>query len=67
MIKASLIWGVVANGTLTTGRLKAGAAVANHPDNHSELDMSNTEKDRNGDPFYQVLEARPDSIASSAQ
>ncbi len=63
MIKASLIWGVVANGTLTTGRLKAGAAVANHPDNHSELDMSNTEKDRNGDPFYQVLEARPDSIA----
>ena len=52
----------IANGTMTTGRLKAGAAVANHPDNHSELDMSSTEKDDNGDPFYQVLEARPDSI-----
>ena len=62
MIKASSFWGIVANGTMTTGRLKAGAAVANHPDNHSELDMSSTEKDDNGDPFYQVLEARPDSI-----
>ena len=63
MIKASSVWGVVANGTLTTGRLKAGAMIADDPNNHSELDMSSTEKDRNKDPFYQVLEARPDSIA----
>ena len=52
----------IANGTMTTGRLKAGAAVADHPDNHAELDMSKTETDRNEDPFYQVLEARPDSV-----
>ena len=63
MIKASSVWGVVANGTLTTGRLKAGAMIADDTNNHSELDMSSTEKDRNKDPFYQVLEARPDSIA----
>ena len=52
----------VANGTMTTGRLKAGAMVADDPENHSEVDMSKTETDRNEDPFYQTLEARPDSI-----
>lgn len=63
MIKATSLFGIVANGTMTTGRLKAGASVAASTDNHAELDMSKTETDRNGDPFYQTLEARPDSIA----
>lgn len=53
----------IANGTMTTGRLKAGATDAGNTENHSEVDMSKTETDRNGDPFYQTLEARPDSIA----
>ena len=60
------IFGIVlaiANGTMTTGRLKAGATDAGDTENHSEVDMSKTETDRNGDPFYQTLEARPDSIA----
>ena len=52
----------VANGTMTTGRLKAGATDAGDTENHSEVDMSKTETDRNGDPFYQTLEARPDSV-----
>ena len=30
--------------------------------NHAELDMSKTDTDRNGDPFYQVMTGRPDSI-----
>ena len=30
--------------------------------NHASLDMSVTETDKNGDPFYTVLNARPDSI-----
>ena len=64
MIKATSLFGIVANGTMTTGRLKAGASVAASTDNHVELDMSKTEEvDRNYDPFYQTLEARPDSIA----
>ena len=53
---------ITANGTLTTGRLKAGSSDANSPENHSELDMSKKDKDRNKDPYYQVMTSRPDSI-----
>lgn len=62
-LQATSVLGQIANGTITTGRLNAGAMVAASPDNHSEVDMSKTETDRNGDPYYQTLEARPDSIA----
>lgn len=62
-LQATSVLGQIANGTVTTGRLNAGAMVAASPDNHSEVDMSKTETDRNGDPYYQTLEARPDSIA----
>ena len=62
-LQATSVWGQIANGTVTTGRLNAGSIKADDPANHSELDMSKTETDRNEDPYYQVLEARPDSIA----
>ena len=62
-LQATSVLGQIANGTVTTGRLNAGSIKADDPANHSELDMSKTETDRNGDPFYQTLEARPDSIA----
>ena len=62
-LQATSVLGQIANGTITTGRLNAGAMVAASPDNHSEVDLSKTETDRNGDPYYQALEARPDSIA----
>lgn len=62
-LQATSVWGQIANGTVTTGRLNAGSIKADDPANHSELDMSKTETDRNGNPFYQTLEARPDSIA----
>ena len=62
-LQATSVLGQIANGTVTTGRLNAGSIKADDPANHSELDMSKTDKDWNEDPYYQVLEARPDSIA----
>lgn len=57
------LFNVVANGTMTTGRLNAGSPTAADKSNHAFLDMSKTDVDANGDPFYTVLNARPDSIA----
>ena len=54
---------VIANGTMTTGRLSAGSMTATDPSNHSQLDMSSTDKDGNGDPFYTLMDGTPDSIA----
>ena len=60
-----------ANGTITTGRLKAGSMTASSYDNHSEMDIS---KDYGADPndnyakygpFYVTLKAKPDAIKSS--
>lgn len=52
----------IANGTMTTGRLNAGSTSADSPDNHSAMDMSSTETDDNGDPFYTIMHGRPDAI-----
>lgn len=51
-----------ANGTITTGRLQAGSASASNPDNCAFLDLSNKELDANSDPFYTVLNNKPDYI-----
>lgn len=53
---------IIANGTMTTGRMKAGATNASDPENHAEIDMSSTDKDANGDPFYVALNAVPQSL-----
>lgn len=53
----------VANGTITTGRLQAGSMSPASSDNCAFLDLSNTDKDANGDPFYTVMRATPDSLA----
>lgn len=55
------VFGIVANGTITTGRLKAGSMTPASPDNCAFLDLTNT--DANGDPFYTVMRAMPDSLA----
>lgn len=55
---------VPANGTITTGRLIAGAGDANDPKNNSTSDPTSTEKDGAGNPFYAPLTARPDSIVA---
>lgn len=55
---------IAANGTLTTGRLQAGSAVAADPANNAFLDLANDSTfDENGDPFHALLNARPDSVA----
>lgn len=62
-IYATSIFGIVANGTMTTGRMNAGSMVAADAANHAYLDMSQTEFDGNGDPYYIPLYACPDSLA----
>lgn len=62
-IYATSIFGIVANGTMTTGRMNAGAMVAADASNHAYLDTSLTDVDGNGDPFYVPLYTRPDSLA----
>lgn len=62
MIRSTKIFGIIANGTMTTGRLNAGSAFATNAANHSSLDMSVTDKDGNGDPFYTVMKGKPDSL-----
>lgn len=63
LLKAtSVIGSIIANGTATTGRMNAGSMIATGPENHAFLDLANTDKDGNGDPFYTKLAARPDSL-----
>ena len=52
----------IANGTMTTGRLNAGSMSATNTANHSEMNMSSTAADANGDPFYTIMHGRPDAI-----
>ncbi len=63
-IYATSIFGVIANGTMTTGRMNAGAMVASNTANNAYLDMSKTDVDGNGDPYYVPLYSRPDSIVA---
>ena len=51
-----------ANGTITTGRLQAGSMSPTDKANCSFLDFAKTDVDGNGDPFYAVLNNKPDSI-----
>ncbi len=62
-IFSTSVFGIVSNGTMTTGRLNAGSMTATDVINNSYLDMSKTDVDGNGDPFYTPLYSRPDSIA----
>ena len=61
-IYATSIFGIVANGTMTTGRMNAGSMSATDKANHAYIDMSLTDVDGNGDPFYVALGSRPDSL-----
>lgn len=63
LLRSFEIFGIVANGTVTTGRLNAGSTDAADKSNHAYLDMSKTDKDSNGDPFYQTVSGTPDSVA----
>lgn len=51
-----------ANGTITTGQLKAAGFSATDTNNNSFLDLTNEAVDGNGDPFYTLLNGQPDAI-----
>ena len=53
---------VIANGTMTNGRLAAGSMTATNSANHSETNLSSTDVDTNGDPFATPMYAKPDSV-----
>ncbi len=55
-------FGVVGNGTMTTGRLNAGSIFASNTANCSKMSISDTNTDANGDPFYTIMHGRPDAI-----
>lgn len=54
--------GKSANGTITTGRLTAGAMDPKSSNNNSFVDISKTDTDANGDPYYAVLSNKPDAM-----
>ncbi len=62
-IFSTSIFGIVANGTMTTGRMNAGSISATDPANNAYLDMGMTDVDGNGDPYYTPMYSRPDSVA----
>ena len=64
-IYSTSLFGVIANGTMTTGRLNAGSISADNTSNNAYMDMSLTGEDNvdgNGDPFYVPLNVKPDSL-----
>ena len=61
-VYSTSILGVVANGTMTTGRLNARSMTASDVSNHAYADVSNTDVDGNGDPFYTPMYSCPDSL-----
>lgn len=63
LITSSDLKFTVANGTITTGRINAGSILAADPINHSWSDISKTDLDPNGDPFYTAISTVPDSMA----
>ncbi len=57
VMTANSLFGVVANGTMTNGRLMAGNMSATSPDNHAEMDKNNGTNE-----FYMPLYAKPDKF-----
>ena len=53
----------IANGTITTGRMNTGSMFASDANsNYAWSDMSSTDKDEHGDPFYATLYSLPDAM-----
>lgn len=63
MLKSIDMYIAIANGTITTGRMNTGDVIASNTDaNYAWSDMSNTDKDAHGDPFYATLYSLPDAM-----
>ena len=64
-IEMDYFFKVIANGTMTTGRMNAASPIAaDATGNYAYVDMSKDDLDVNGDPFYTPLCSKPDSIAA---
>lgn len=57
VMTANSLMGIVANGTMTNGRLNAGSMSATSTANHAEMDIAN-----GTDDFYMPLYAKPDKF-----
>lgn len=64
MLTSVNMWIAIANGTVTTGRINTGSYSAANVANHSWLDLDSTDVDAHGDPFYQYMNGRPDSLVA---
>lgn len=62
LVAGSNYFGIIPNGTITTGRLMVGAISATSNANYSFNDISLTETDGNGDRFYAAVSNQPDSL-----
>ena len=63
MLKSFYALIAIANGTITTGRMNTGSMFASDTNsNYAWSDMSNTDKDAHGDPFYATLYSMPDAM-----
>lgn len=63
IVSSSVLGSISANGTITTGRMKAGAMSADDPNNCAFLDITNTDVDGNGDLFANNMKGTPASIS----
>lgn len=61
-IKSSVVMRITANGTMTTGQMEAGSLTATDAANCAALDFTNSSVDGNGDPFYTILNGKPDAL-----
>lgn len=62
VVTSTKVFTVIANGTMTNGRLAAGSMSATNSANHSETNLSSADVDANGDPFATPMYAKPDSV-----
>lgn len=62
LVPRNVLFGIIANGTITTGRMNAGSPVATDPLNHAWMDITNTETS-NGSPFYAKLSKKPIALS----
>ena len=63
LLTSASVFGIPANGTITTGRMQAGAMIATDTKNCAFLSTDSTSTDSHGDPFYALIGGTPDSIA----
>ena len=56
------VLGIIANGTMTNGHLKAGSMDPGSYENHAHMCNDSTQTDPNGDRYYMPLYAKPDKF-----